>query len=68
MIPFHTELGIENENRPEMHWTLKSFCGFAFQPEKKKVMAARPFREKNAEKESNMKQVVKRPLIADVTL
>lgn len=50
MIPFHTELGIENENRPEMHWTLKSFCGFAFQPEKKKSNGSKTIQRKKCRK------------------
>lgn len=51
-----------------MYRALKAFCGSAFQSEKeKKVTIARPFRERDR-KESNMKQVVKRPLIANVTL
>lgn len=36
MIPFHTELGTENENRFEMYRALKAFFGSAFQSEKKK--------------------------------
>ena len=67
MIPFHTELGIEKENRPEMHWALKMFCGFCFSA-RKKSNGSKTIQRKMAEKESNMKQVAKRPLIADVTL